>query len=113
MEELNVNQNEMCAYLHIGTSTVSNWKNRGTNPPAKYIIPICDFLNVSPEYLLTGENRKESNISQSAITTSNHSTSTVNIGSQETHSQQEDEICVVNRCDPLDEKMPEIRYNVL
>ena len=22
-------------------------------------------------------------------------------------------ICVVNRCDPLDEKMPEIRYNVL
>lgn len=23
------------------------------------------------------------------------------------------EFCVVNRCDPLDEKMPEIRYNVL
>lgn len=22
-------------------------------------------------------------------------------------------VCVVNRCDPLDEKMPEIRYNVL
>ena len=91
MEELNVNQNEMCAYLHIGTSTMSNWKNRGTDPPAKYIIPICDFLNVSPEYLLTGENRKESNISQSAIATGDHSTSTVNIGSQETHSQQEDE----------------------
>lgn len=81
----------MCAYLHIGTSTVSNWKNRGTDPPAKYIIPICDFLNVSPEYLLTGENRKESNISQSAIATSDHSTSTVNIGSQKAHSQQEDE----------------------
>ena len=24
-----------------------------------------------------------------------------------------DQFCVVNRCDPLDEKMPEIRYNVL
>ena len=50
-----------------------------------------NYFGVSIDYLLTGENRKESNISQSAITTGDHSTSTVNIGSQETHSQQEDE----------------------
>lgn len=54
MKALDINQNELCDYLHIGTSTMSNWKTRGTDPPAKYIIPICEFLNVSPERLLTG-----------------------------------------------------------
>ena len=84
MDELKINQNELCAYLHIGTSTMSNWKNRGTDPPSKYIIPICEFLHVTPEYLLTGEERSIPGISQSAITVGNHSTSTVNINSQET-----------------------------
>ncbi len=55
MKALNINQNELCNHLHIGTSTMSNWKTRGTDPPAKYIIPICEFLNVSPEQLLTGK----------------------------------------------------------
>lgn len=41
--------------LGINTSTMTNWKNRGTDPPARYISPICEFLGVSIEYLLTGE----------------------------------------------------------
>ncbi len=61
MRTLNINQNELCDYLHIGTSTMSNWKTRGTDPPAKYIIPICEFLNVSPEYLLTGRVKDKKN----------------------------------------------------
>jgi len=84
MDELKINQNELCAYLHIGTSTMSNWKNRGTDPPSKYIIPICEFLHVTPEYLLTGKEHSIPGISQSAITVGNHSTSTVNINPQET-----------------------------
>ena len=55
MKASNINQNELCDYLHFGTSTMSNWKIRGTDPPAKYIIPICEFLNISPEQLLTGK----------------------------------------------------------
>lgn len=41
---------------HLGTSksVISNWKKRGTNPPAEYIIPICELLGVSIEHLLTG-----------------------------------------------------------
>lgn len=46
---------DLCRYLNINTSTMTNWKNRGTDPPAKYIIPICEFLGVSCEYFLTGK----------------------------------------------------------
>lgn len=45
---------DLCRHLDIGTSTMTNWKKRNTDPPAKYIIPICEFLNVSANYLLTG-----------------------------------------------------------
>lgn len=46
---------DLCRHLEINTSTMTNWKNRGTDPPAKYIAPICEFLGVSYEYLLTGK----------------------------------------------------------
>lgn len=47
---------DLCRYLEINTSTMTNWKNRGTDPPAKYIIPICEFLEVDCNFLLTGKN---------------------------------------------------------
>lgn len=45
----------LCQTLGINTTTTSNWKQRGTDPPAKYIVPICEYLGCSLEYFLTGQ----------------------------------------------------------
>lgn len=41
--------------LGVHPTTISNWKQRNTDPPSKYIIAICGFIGCSIEYLLTGE----------------------------------------------------------
>lgn len=46
---------ELADFLSINSSVVSTWKKRNTNPPSEYIIRICEFLDVSIEYLLTGK----------------------------------------------------------
>lgn len=54
LDEKSIRMSDLCKYLGINTSTMTNWKNRNTDPPAKYIIPICEFLNVDCEFLLSG-----------------------------------------------------------
>lgn len=55
-----IKQADLCNALHISSSTITNWKNRNTDPPAKYIIPICDFLGEPIEKLLrTPENAQK------------------------------------------------------
>ena len=57
LEEKSLTATDLCRAIGINTSTMTNWKNRGTDPPAKMIIPICEFLGVSSDYLLTGKKR--------------------------------------------------------
>lgn len=44
----------LCKKLGIGTSVTTGWKQRNADPPAKYIAQICEYLEVSIEFLLTG-----------------------------------------------------------
>jgi len=55
MEEKNKRPYQLCSILGVGTAQTSSWKNRGSDPPAKYIAQIAAFLGVSVEYLLTGK----------------------------------------------------------
>lgn len=47
----------LCNHIGITSSVIANWKSRSEFPPAKYIVTICDFLNISADYLLTGNNK--------------------------------------------------------
>lgn len=47
-------QKALAEFIHIPASTVTSWKNRNSDPPAKYLIGIAEFLRVPVLYLLTG-----------------------------------------------------------
>lgn len=47
-------QKDLAAYLGTKPSTVNGWKEPNRNPSSDLIVRICEFLNVSYEYLLTG-----------------------------------------------------------
>ena len=49
-------QKALAEAIQVPASTITSWKNRNSDPPAKYLIGIADFLNVSILYLLTGQN---------------------------------------------------------
>lgn len=58
MKEKNIKAIDIANHLNITKSVVSNWKSRGTNPPAEYVEPICVLLGISIEYLLTGKEKE-------------------------------------------------------
>lgn len=60
MENKKIKWADIARHLGVSRSVVGNWKMRGTNPPTEYIVPICELLNVSVEFLLTGT-EKENN----------------------------------------------------
>ena len=49
----------MSKSIGVNTTTTTNWKQRGTDPPSKYIAPICKFLGCSLSYLLSGEETEQ------------------------------------------------------
>lgn len=55
LKEKGLKQKDLAEYLHTGSSTVNGWKSENRNPSSDMIIPICEFLSVSPIFLLTGE----------------------------------------------------------
>lgn len=55
LEESPYTQKEFSQHTKISEKTVSAWKQRGTDPPARHISAIAEFLSCSEHFLLTGE----------------------------------------------------------
>lgn len=45
-------QKDLCLYLNVNKSTMSEWLNGNNEPPMKMIVEIAKFLEVSTDYLL-------------------------------------------------------------
>ena len=54
LNEMNMSQKEFSDKTGIRQSTISEWKKQHTNPSADKIMVICNVLDVSPEWLLSG-----------------------------------------------------------
>lgn len=51
-------QKEFALKTGIAESTISDWKKKGTNPVSDKILMICEVLEVSPYFLLSGAENK-------------------------------------------------------
>lgn len=65
MKEKNIKIKDIANLLSINTSVVSTWKKRKTDPPAEYLYRICDFLDVSLEYIYTGKDSHQNEVNLS------------------------------------------------
>lgn len=61
LKEKGATQKDLSDFLNAATSTVNNWIKGGKEMTAAYIMPICRFLDVTPEYLLEGEGNPHGN----------------------------------------------------
>ena len=48
---------ELCRVLGVGTAQTSNWRKSGTDPKAKQLEAIANYLEVSIQYLVTGNDK--------------------------------------------------------
>lgn len=45
-------QKDLCEYLNVNKSTLSEWLNDNNEPSMQYIVKIATYLGVSTDYLL-------------------------------------------------------------
>ena len=57
LEEKGKRQKELADFLGTRASTVNGWKQGNKTPSTELLLPICEFLGISIEYLLTGEEK--------------------------------------------------------
>lgn len=56
-------QKDLAFYLGTKPSTVNGWKESNRNPSSELIVRICEFLQISYEYLLTGKETSTTTVS--------------------------------------------------
>lgn len=76
LHEQGKTQADICNYIGIKPNVFTTWKTRGTDPPAKFLIQICEFLSVSLEYLLTDDDSEQIKINDLSNRSINFSSDT-------------------------------------
>lgn len=59
MQEKGITQAELSRLTGISTKTISDWRQKKTNPGADKIMLICQALNIAPETLLVGDEKHD------------------------------------------------------
>ena len=54
LDELDMSQKIFAEKTGIKQTAISEWKKKKTNPSSEKIMPICEALQVTPEWLLSG-----------------------------------------------------------
>jgi transcriptional regulator with XRE-family HTH domain len=58
LDEIGMSQKDFSERTGIAQSTISEWKTKKNNPTADKIMIICDVLDVTPYWLLSGTEQK-------------------------------------------------------
>ena len=59
IEAQKVNDRDLENYIGVGRGMVSHWRYDGSTSYLRYIIPICKYLNTSPNYIFYGTEQVE------------------------------------------------------
>ena len=61
LKKRKISQKKLCQQIGITESKLSYWLTKGKSIPSEYIVPICKYLNISPIFLLTGQESDSKN----------------------------------------------------
>lgn len=59
IKQKGLKQRDLANFLNINESLVTTWKTRKTNPPAEYLLQICEFIGITICDLFEVENESE------------------------------------------------------
>jgi len=59
LEKKNIKLSEFASIIDVREHNIEDWKYGNYNPTVAQIIRISDYLNVSTDYLLKGEKRRQ------------------------------------------------------
>ena len=61
LKKRKISQKKLCQQIGITESKLSYWLTKGKSIPSEYIVPICNYLNISLSVLLTGQEKDSKN----------------------------------------------------